>query len=82
MYDELPYFPNDDAGTAAAGTTRQVPAAGGSAGGQPVLCVVSDDHGFEDMLKLFKQRGWRAIVMSCTSFKNADVRIDWDNVVG
>ncbi|GIL67584.1 hypothetical protein Vafri_20954 [Volvox africanus] len=47
----------------------------------PVLVLVSDDHGFESLLKLFSSAGWRTVTLSNTEFKNAKERIPWRNVV-
>ncbi|GLI66507.1 hypothetical protein VaNZ11_010340 [Volvox africanus] len=43
----------------------------------PVLVLVSDDHGFESLLKLFSSAGWRTVTVSNTEFKNAKERIPW-----
>lgn len=50
-------------------------------GQQPVLCVVSDDHGFEALLKAARQDGWNTVVVANTAFQNADVRLGWDELV-
>ncbi len=46
-----------------------------------VLALVSDDHGFESLLKLFSQQGWLTVVVSNTPFKEAHVRVAWARVV-
>lgn len=48
---------------------------------QGVLALVSDDHGFESLLKLFRQQGWLTVVVSNTPFKEAHVRVAWARVV-
>ncbi|GLC53708.1 hypothetical protein PLESTB_000778700 [Pleodorina starrii] len=45
-----------------------------------VFVLMSDDHGFEMLLKLFAMAGWRALVVSNTPFKNAEQRLAWSNV--
>ncbi|GLI66506.1 hypothetical protein VaNZ11_010339 [Volvox africanus] len=47
----------------------------------PVLVLVSDDHGFESLLKLFSSAGWRTVTVSNTEFKNAKERIPWRSLV-
>ncbi|GLC53706.1 hypothetical protein PLESTB_000778500 [Pleodorina starrii] len=46
-----------------------------------VFVLMSDDHGFEMLLKLFTMAGWRALVVSNTRFRNADERLPWSNVL-
>lgn len=49
-------------------------------GQQLILCVVSDDHGFEPLLKAARQDGWNTVVVATTAFQNADVWLSWDEI--
>ncbi|PNH03427.1 hypothetical protein TSOC_010513 [Tetrabaena socialis] len=48
----------------------------------PVLCLISDDHGFEPLLQLAANRGWDTVVVANTSFQNAGAQMEWSRVVG
>ncbi|KAG2502159.1 hypothetical protein HYH03_000646 [Edaphochlamys debaryana] len=76
--------------TAAQGAEEgwDVPEAGGTfdpteaepALGGPVLALVSDDHGFEHLLRLFGRRGWGTVVVSNTGFQHAGERVAWSEL--
>ncbi|EFJ52912.1 hypothetical protein VOLCADRAFT_102871 [Volvox carteri f. nagariensis] len=43
----------------------------------PVLVLVSDDHDFEALLKMFVAAGWKTVTVSNSEFQNAQARLDW-----
>ncbi|KXZ48163.1 hypothetical protein GPECTOR_30g259 [Gonium pectorale] len=50
-------------------------------GSRPVLAIVSDDRGFEPLLKLFESRGWRTVSVCNGAVRGAGAQVHWAKVV-